>query len=171
MPTGKRGLPTDRMGPRNFWIGLPVMLFFAAVTIGGAYYALSQVYLEWQLDRMGITVQGTLLEKKELADEDHTTYHFLYTFSVDSRVITHETRVDRDAYYASKEGGPIKVVYLPGRPERNLPAARELSDFFLLCGAISAVAGAFFLVVTIGMIIKKTRGGYSPLEPGRRDLP
>jgi hypothetical protein len=152
------------MGPRNFWIGLPVIFFFAAVTTAGAYYALSQVYLEWQLDRNGIPVQGTLLEKKELADGDRTTYRFLYTFSADSQVITHETRVDPGAYYATREGDPIAVVYLPGRPDRNLPAERQMCEFFLLCGAISAVAAVFFLVVTIGMIVKKLRGGYRPLE-------
>ncbi len=164
MTRGRMRITNERMGPRNFWIGLPVVLFFAAVTGGGAYYALNQVYLEWQLDREGITVQGTLREKRQLTDEEGSTYHFRYTFTVDSKVITHETRVDAGAYHALREGDPIEVVYLPGHPECNLPANREMSHFFLLCGAISAIAALFFLVVTVGMIIKKIRGGYGPLE-------
>jgi len=148
------------MGPRNFWIGLPVMLAFALVTLAGAYYALSQVYLEWQLDRQGIPVQATLLKKFDLADSDRTTYHFRYTFQVDSQVISHESRVDRDAYYAAREGQPLTVLYLPGHPERNLPAKREMSSFYTICGTISGIGALFFLFVCIGMIVKKLRGGY-----------
>jgi hypothetical protein len=148
------------MGPRNFWIGLPVMLAFALVTIAGAYYALSQVYLEWQLERTGIPVQATLLKKYELADSERTTYHFRYSFQVDATTITNESRVDRDAYYSGREGQPLAVRYLPGNLERNLPAKREMSSFFKICGLISAIGAVFFLGVCFGMVVKKLRGGY-----------
>lgn len=155
------------MGPRNFLIGFPVMLAFALVALAGTYYAWSQVFLEWQLEREGVPVQGTLLRKYDLADGDRTTYHVRYTFQVGSQAITNESRVDEGTYGTARVGEPIAIVYLPGHPERNLPAKRSMSSFFRICGLIGAVAAVFFLGVCVGMLVTKLRGGYRGADAPR----
>jgi len=150
--------------PNAFWIGLPFMMFFVIVGIGGATWTLNRILLERVLYNEGVVAPGIVLNKEVFSSTKRagdgvtkTTYTVSYRFNVNSRGITNETRVEGDIFYPLKNGGAIDIRYLPDNPDKNLPDGTHLTGIYIFFSIFGYLVGLGALVVVIGMIVDKVR--------------
>lgn len=152
-----------RFKPKNFWIGLPVILFFCAVCWIGSLYAANRILHEQQLYKKGVLATGTVIKKIEYSSTDSTdeTYYVTYVFRISTRnIVNDEVRIEYGLWNGLKINSPIIVRYIPHHPENNLPDGTHMSNFYYLAGVVALVGALLFTVVLFGMLIKKFSGGY-----------
>ena len=136
----------------NFWLWfgglwLAVGLFFVAIGGGIGVYRSG---LAAQLDREGVRAEGLVLAKEILAPRDGSaSYSVTFRFD-DARgeTIRGSAKLERRAWDALVERGPIEVVYLADGPQAYRIAGQNDSELvialvFPLVGAVLAVVGGF----------------------------
>jgi hypothetical protein len=135
----------------NFWLWfgglwLAVGLLFLAIGGGVGFY---RSQLAARLDGEGVGAEGLVLAKEISAPRDgSTTYNVTFRFA-DARgeTIRGSAKLDRQAWDALVERGPIEVVYLANRPQTYRVQGQSDSDlvialvFFLVGAALAAVGG------------------------------
>ena len=156
---------------RNFWIGLPVVLLFASACWIGFLYAGNQILTERGVGEQdlveevgrGVVASGAVIEKtrQHSNDSSQDTFSVTYEFRTPAGLTIHrEIRVEPELWYRLKENSPIKIRYVPDRPEINLPDGRHMAGFYYVGGGIALAGALLFTVVLIGMLAKKLTGGY-----------
>jgi hypothetical protein len=159
-----RSYDTRSLGPGNFWLGATALVLFGAVSLLAGYWAIREMHLEWLLGLEGVSTTGAVLEKsyKDWDDPPSRNYYLLYSFEVDSKTITKKALVDEDTWLEAKERGPISIIYMPGRPELNLPEplGRRWSASFIFLTLIPVTMGTFFAAILVLMIYRKSKGHY-----------
>jgi hypothetical protein len=161
-------LPTKKAIPhytkKGFWIGLPVVLFFAVITWMGVFYAANQIFTERIVYQRGVLTTGTVEEKilyhqiEEGEQAHYVTYKFLTPTNL---TIYNKIRIEPIVWNHLKDHGPIAIRYVPDKPEMNLPDGWHMINFYCWAGGVALVGALFFSVVLIGMLIKKLSGGYA----------
>lgn len=147
----------------SFRIGLPVILFFAAVSWTGVWYAADQIMTERAVYQRGVVIAGTVVEKIFLRNTDagEQAHYVAYQFGPPAgATISNKIRIESAAWHRLREKGPIAIRYVPDKPELNLPDGWHMQDFYYLVGGITLAGALFFSVVLVGMLVKKLSGGY-----------
>jgi hypothetical protein len=148
---------------QSFWIGLPVVLFFAVISWMGVRYAAGQISTERIVYQRGVLITGTVDEKINYRQTEvgEQTHYVTYTFRIPADLtVRNKIRIEPMMWDHLKENGPIAIRYVPDRPELNLPDGWHMENFYYWAGGIALVGALFFTVVLIGMLIKKFSGGY-----------
>ncbi|MBI4964521.1 MAG: hypothetical protein HY913_14680 [Desulfomonile tiedjei] len=159
-----RSYDTRNLGPGNFWVGAAAMAFFGGASLLAGYWGLEEIHLEWLLGREGISITGIVVGKtsEDWDDPPSRNYYLLYTFRADSKTITKRASVDEDLWLGVKEKGPISIIYVPGKPELNLPEplGRYTAASFLFLTTMLVAAGVLFTAILVLMIYRKSMGHY-----------
>jgi hypothetical protein len=155
-PKGHRG----KLSPKNFALGLLVMLLFSGACWGAYYYAYQQYVLEMTVYGGGIVTTGTVVHKRTSASRSSdgsgdTDYYIIYTFETPQGRMGKEVRVDSAFWYRVPERGPVPIRYVPGRPEMNLPDGVHLKNIYLFYIIFSGLWGTLFIIVIIGMVARQ----------------
>jgi hypothetical protein len=147
---------------RGFWIGLPVILFFAAISWMGVWYSAGQITTERTVYQRGVLVAGTVVERLHFRpiEVGEQTHYVAYKFQTPADVtVRNEIRIDPEVWNCLTQNGPIAIRYVPDKPELNLPDGWHMEDFFYLTGGFAMAGAVLFSVVLVGMLIKKLFGG------------
>ena len=139
----------------NFWrlfggVWLAVGLLF--LLIGGGI-GLERRAGAARLDEEGMTTDGIVLTKARQSSDDSANADSVTFRFIDARGATvhGSASLDPVAWDALVERGPIRVVYLPERPDvHRVPGQRSgeavLAFVFPLVGLVLAALGAFVLL-------------------------
>jgi hypothetical protein len=111
----------------NLWTFLAVLLF-AVLACLAIFIGLLRVARRWgeeaiELQRHGIEVTGTVIEKRSYRSRRQQSTHIRYEY-VDQFGKRHRSRrnlVTPEAWNAHHEGGSIQVIYSVRRPAISLP--------------------------------------------------
>jgi hypothetical protein len=148
---------------RNFWIGLPVVLFFCVITWMGFLYAANQIRTERLVYKHGIIATGTVIKKilYDSNDSSEQNQYIIYSFQAPAgSTVRKEIRVGPEFWDHLKDNGPISIRYVPDKPELSLPDGWHMTEFYYWAGGVSLAGALFFSTVFIGMLVKKFSGGY-----------
>ena len=115
-------LPAGSIG----WVFLASGVLFIA---GGAYTSYTGWVHDRSLEQEGRTADGTVLKKtvdtRMVESQSHegrtrqTYYSVAYRFSVLGEDITDTVELDKNVWDQLREQGPIRVTYLPDKPETH----------------------------------------------------
>jgi hypothetical protein len=149
----------QKLGPLNFVVGVVIALLFGGGSSFGVYMTYKDVNLHQRLKTEGVTVMGKVLDKNTTSGE-RTKFYLNYLFEITSSRITNRVEVEPHLWDRFKKGDPIRIVYVPGTPEMNLPEGVPLSsDKWVILGFCSLISMAC-AVMLIGMMVKLLKGGY-----------
>lgn len=149
----------QKVGPLNFVMGVVIALLFGGVSSFGVYMTYEDVNLHQRLKTEGVIVVGKVLDKNTTRGEK-TEYYLNYLFEIASSKITNRVKVEPHLWDRFEKGDLIRIIYVPGKPEMNLPEGVRLSsDKWVILGFCSFVSLAC-AVMLIGMVVKLLRGGY-----------
>jgi hypothetical protein len=150
----------QKAGPLNFVVGVAIVLLFGGVSSFGVYMTYKDINLHQRLEREGVIVVGKVLGKNTTSGE-RTKFYLDYLFEIASSKITNRVKVEPHLWDQFKKGDPIRIIYVPGKPEMNLPEGVPLpSDKWVILGFCSFISLAC-AVILIGMVVALLRGGYS----------
>jgi hypothetical protein len=153
----------QRVGPLNFVMGVVmgvvIALLFGGVSSFGVYVTYKDINLHQRLKTEGAIAIGKVLDKNTNSGE-RTEYHLNYLLEIASLKITNRVKVEPHLWDRFKKDDPIRIIYVPGKPEINLPEGVQLSsDKWVIFGFCSFVSLAC-AVMLIGMVAKLLKGGY-----------
>ena len=130
------------------------VLFWA----GGAYRTITGLAHDRSLEQEGRIADGTVQEKTVRSTSDRSrwrfnegrtieTYYFVtFRFSALGENITDTVEVDKDVWDRLREQDPIRVTYLPDKPEIHRAEGQD-SEFRLLKVFLFVVGGGVMLYV------------------------
>jgi hypothetical protein len=172
-PPSRRPKSSVRARPTGakFWVGLVVVLGFASVCLGGGMWALDRVLLQYSLDERGQVASGEILRKEGKEEirgvpggnTQDTVYEITYRFRVGAKTVIGTERTDPRQFFDAHPGDAIRIRYLPDDPSRNRPQGYSLTAGDWVGTGLGLVAGVFFLIVAVGMIVTRIR---KPVSPG-----
>jgi hypothetical protein len=158
---------TQKAMPRytrqSFWIGLPVVLFFAVISWMGVRYAADQISTERIVYQRGVLITGTVEEKINYRQREagEQTHYIAYKFQIPADLTVRNTiRIEPIMWDHLQNNGPIAIRYVQDKPELNLPDGWHMENFYYWAGGIALFGALFFTIVLIGMLIKKLSCGY-----------
>jgi hypothetical protein len=145
-----------------FLVGLGLMLVFVVAGVGGGVWGLEQILLHHQLQTKGEVTRGEVLGKEQLDSRSfpaagHTAYEVTFAFEVEGERIQRTARIGQDLYSRLSRGQSLPVRYLPGSPERSLPAEVRLGGIYWLATAFGFAVAAGAAVVAVGMTLTRLR--------------
>jgi hypothetical protein len=76
--------------------------------------ALQTMRMAWQMDKNGQVANGKLLKKTFTGEGKNRSYTIIYYFDEDTHFYEH---VSEEAYQRLNVGDPLKIRFLPGRPD------------------------------------------------------
>lgn len=128
----------------GIWLfcGLPFLII-------GLYAGIDAFRLQERFEKDAVIAEGMVLTKAISSNKDSKSYRVGYRFSTaDGTVVKNELPVDASSWERLAERGPVRVSYVPDRPELNRIEGAESSWLFAL---IFTGLGLFF--VPIGGLI------------------
>jgi hypothetical protein len=149
----------QKLGPLNFVMGIVIALLFGGVSSFGVYMTYKDVNLQQRLKTVGVIAVGNVLDKNTTSGQ-RTEYYLNYLFKIASSKIINRVKVEPHLWDRFKKGDPIRMIYVPDKPEMNLPEGVRLSsDKWVILGFCSLVSLAC-AVMLIGMVATLLKGGY-----------
>ena len=152
-----------RYTKQGFWIGLPVVLFFAGISWTGFWYAADQIITERMVYQSGKQIIGTVVKKIlfHQTKNGEQVHYIAYKFRTPANVtVSNKIRIEFVVWNSLRENGPIAIRYVPNRPELNLPDGWHMQTFYYWAGGVALAGGLLFSTIFFGMLIKKHFGGY-----------
>lgn len=135
---------------RHFWF------WFGGIwlTVGLAFLLLAGFFLreEQRFTRDSVTAEGTVLAKHVTGGgEDGIQHSVTYRFTTPGdRGVEGRSEVSEEAWYGLAEGGPVRIEYLPDRPQVSRVAGTGktlLLLVFAIVGSVMSLAGGTILAV------------------------
>jgi hypothetical protein len=140
-------------------MGVVIALLFGGPSSFGSYMTYKEINLHQRLKTEGAIAVGKVLDKNTTGGE-RTEYYLNYLFEIASSKIINRVKVEPHLWDRFKKGDPIRIIYVPGKPEMNLPEGVPLpSDKWVILGLCFLVSLAC-AVMLIGMAAKLLGGGY-----------
>ncbi len=162
-PVSEQEAVPVRYTARAFWVGLPVMLFFAIVCWMGFLHAVQQIRTERAVYQHGVLTTGTVVAKTlyQWTRTGEPRHYVTYAFRTPAGVTERkEIDVKFQTWDRLRENGSISIRYVPEKPELNLPDGWHKATLYYLVGGLALPAALFFSVAAMGILIKRLTGGY-----------
>lgn len=124
------------------------------------FYLIYEQFEEISFKQKAQHVEGIVLDMGENKVDDSIEYYINYQFTIGEKVFTGTGNVDDDLYGELEIDGPINLMYLPAKPEKNRISRTNTvrSPIFIFFNLLMGAGGIFvFLSITVGYIKKIKR--------------
>jgi hypothetical protein len=145
-----------------FWFGGIWLFCGAPFLIIGIYVGIDTLRQHERFRNEAQVTQGMVLTKRISRDKERTNYWVGYRFSAqDGTVVKTEAEVSSDLWDRLVEREPVRVTYLPDRPQRHRiegeGADWMLPLIFTVLGLVFVPLGGFIFFKGLSQILRELR--------------
>lgn len=138
-----------------FWFGGIWLVCGLPFLIIGVYLGVDALHMQQRFERDAVPAEGTVLTKTIRSNKDSRSYWVGYRFrAADGTAVQNELQVDAQTWNRLTERGPVRVSYLPDRPDLNRIDGAESGWLLAL---IFTGLGLFFVPIGGWIFLKGLR--------------